>query len=157
MKVKCGKFFLKDNHIKAIPYSNQCDYYKFVQEYSRNGYFQVVMTSSIMLEILKKYFIERKFNIVNVEFMEEDRDLIEDISAILKEIRSDRGNFLTLVEKLKFLNESTSVEIKKIELSNYREKIGTYLYLQVNGIYGIDSNNYDIEENYIKSIVEEHF
>lgn len=157
MKTKCGKFFLKNNCISAVSYDSKIDYYKFVQEHSKEGFFQVVLTSTIMLEILKKYFLERKFEIVNIEFMEEDNELSDEITTLLNEINNDRENFLFLFEKLRFLNESTSVEIKKVEVKSYKEDRGCYLYLQVNGVFGIDSMNYDAEENYIKNIVKEYF
>lgn len=157
MKIKCGKFFLKDNRISTVFYDSKVDYYKFVQEYSKKGFFQVVLTSTIMLDLLKKYFLERKFEIVNIEFMEADNELNDEITTLLSEINSDRENFLLLFEKLRFLNESTSVEIKKVEVKSYKDGKGCYLYLQVNGVFGIDSINYDAEENYIKNIVEEYF
>ena len=78
-----GKLFKKDNVVSVIKYDNTSDYYKFVKEYSDNGYFQVVLTSPIMISLLKTYFVRRKYSISKIELIEEDYELGSEINKKL--------------------------------------------------------------------------
>ena|GEM_PF-6241669 len=86
--------------------------------------------------------------------MEEDEVLKNEIDILIRQIGESREKFCYLIEKLKFLNEDSSIEVKKLELKHLDRLGSTFLYLQVNGLYGIDIKHYDTEENYIKDIVE---
>jgi hypothetical protein len=150
MEEKCGKFFIKENIISAIEYNTQSDYYKFVRNYSDAGYYQVILNSTIMLEILKEYFITRKFDIIDIALMEEDNDSCEEIRYLITEINKNRDKFIYLIEKLRFLNDNSSIEIKRIELKFHHDNNSIYLYLQVNGIFGVNTNSYNEE---VKSLI----
>ena len=80
--------------------------------------------------------------------------LKNEIDILIRQIGESREKFCYLIEKLKFLNEDSSIEVKKLELKHLDRLGSTFLYLQVNGLYGIDIKHYDTEENYIKDIVE---
>ena len=153
MKIKCGKLFIKENCISPIVYDDS-DYYRFVKNYSEQGYYQVILSSTIMIDLLQNYFVERKFEIVGIDFMEEDEVLKNEIDILIRQIGESREKFCYLIEKLKFLNEDSSIEVKKLELKHLDRLGSTFLYLQVNGLYGIYIKHYDTEENYIKDIVE---
>ena len=62
---------------------------------------QVIITSEIMLEILKKYFIDYNFDLVELSFVEEDSELDDEIKEILAKIEKNRACFIKLLEKLK--------------------------------------------------------
>ena len=68
-----------------------------------------------MIKLMKKYFLERKFRIASVEFMIEDGALENQVHDILKKLNGDRGYFNLLSDKLTFLVEETSIDIKKVE------------------------------------------
>lgn len=153
MKIKNGKLFIKENCISPIS-CNDRDYYKFIKKYSEQGYYQVILSSMIMIDLLQHYFIDRKFEINSITFMEEDNEIEEEIEILLEKIKENRERFYYLVEKLKFLNEDSSIDVKRIELSHFDKSGSTNLYLQANGLYGINENKYEEEEKYIKDIVE---
>lgn len=154
MKMKSGKFYLKNDNITPIEYDKEMDYYKFVKKYNNLGYYQVILPSDVMIEILKYYFCDRKFKIVSVELLEEDDDLSSEINFLIDQIGNDRDFFVDLVERLNFLKSNSSVEIKKIELSSYKNNESTLLYFQVNGVFGIDNDSYEKEIQYLSEIVE---
>ena len=69
-------------HIKYSPKIN--DYYDIVRENHKKGYRQIIITSKIMTDIMKYYFYNKSFRISSIEFMEENKDLKDDIYKILK-------------------------------------------------------------------------
>ena len=147
MKYKLAKFFKDDiGNIVVFDYSSQDDYYSFVKKYRDKGYSQVIITSEIMVDLIKYYFIERKFRLAALELIAMDPELHNELDTIINEMSEDRDYFSILLSRLDFLLEETSIDIKKVELNN---KLDTSIYLQVNGIFGISEKKYDVESQYL--------
>ena len=158
MKYQHGKFFKKgfpsNKELVKIEYSPAKDeYYSFVKKQREKGFGQVIVTSEMMIKIIKDYFLEKKFRIAKIEFMIEDNGLENEVNGILNKLYDDRGYFNLLVDKLMFLIEESSIDIKKIDLKGRSDNKSTSIYVQVNGVFGINENDFlEESENMIRII-----
>lgn len=160
MKNNYAKLFLdkSNNKILQIKYSpDKDDYYTLVREHHKNGYTQIIITSKIMTSIIEDYFYNKSFRISSIEFMEEDDNLKRDIEIILDKLKEDRAYFGKLLNKIKFLSEDTAIDIKKIELrgKNNKEQCVS-IFVQVNGVIGINEKCFNEELEMISKIIERH-
>lgn len=112
------KLFIKNNKIECFRYSGR-DYYSFIKKYKDKGYSQVIISSYLMIRILVNYISDRKFKVINLNFMEEDDELKSEINELLLKMKHDEKKneaFTRLLLKLQFLKDNTSIEIKNIEM-----------------------------------------
>lgn len=159
MKYKHGKIFKKASpkivELAAFDYVPSTDeYYTFVRKQREAGYRQVIITSEMMIKLMKKYFLERKFRIASVEFMIEDGALENQVHDILKKLNGDRGYFNLLIDKLTFLVEETSIDIKKVEFKRREDNHSLSLHIQVNGIFGVNEADFDDESEVLIRAIE---
>lgn len=147
MKTLFGKVF-KSKINDELSYNNyppEVEYYSFVKGCADKGLRQVVITSEIMISLLKYYFITRRFEITEIEFMVDDEDLSASIKALLQKLNADRAYWGELQKQLEFLNECASIDIKKICIKASSAENSFLMFIQVNGIFGISENVFDIE------------
>lgn len=161
-----NKLFIKnDNGIKKIvpkPYDPAInkDYYSYVKRYCDKGFNQFIITSEYMMELLEYYFLERKFSITEIIFLEDDLELEENISWHLERLTEDRAYYNKLIDRLKFLFDDSSIDIKRIVLQGKlldQKKGYMSIMAQVNGIYSIDlkqEEHFNEENKKIISIIE---
>lgn len=158
MRMQYAKIFKiqdKSEYIK-VDYSPQEDnYYAFLKKQYDIGMKQIVVTSNLMIKILKEYFLKRKFHIPRIEFMIDDFELSEEISYYLKKLTTNREYFALLLEKIHFLVEESSIDIRKIELADGTN--GVKLSIQVNGIWAINQERFDEESVFLLDIIKGHF
>lgn len=158
--VKYFKIFQdKNNEIKAIEYSekDQRNYFNFVKTQHEKGLRQVIITSEIMLEILKKCFIDYNFELVRVYFVEEDGELDSEIKRILNKIEKNRAYFVKLLEKLKCIANNSSIDIESIELKSIEKIYNKYVSfsIRVNGILSIEKGAEDFLLKIIINLLKE--
>lgn len=151
----------KNRNIVGIEYSSddqRKNYFNFIKEQHNRGLIQVIITSELMLKILEKYFIERKFKINKIKFAEEDSVLIKEIEIILENVSKDREYFFLLLKKLECIANNSSIDIEEIELLSTERKNGKYIKIaiRVNGIIILDEVNYDCELKEISKVIEEN-
>lgn len=150
MQYEKGKLFFTFidgvKHITDIPYNPETEYYTFLKKCFDSGYRQIIITSSIMLQIIEQYIFSRKFDIMKIEFMEDDDDLNNIVEQYLKNVQVDRAYYQKLLENLKFLCEKSSIEIKRVYFKGKLDS-GDYtnVFIQVNGIIGINRAQYQEE------------
>lgn len=162
MRKKLGKIFVKylyeQKDIIAVPYDPaiEKDYYAFIKKNYDNDLIQFIFTSEIMAKLLNYYFLERKFTITKIDFMEEDESLTERIDSILDMINADRAYFSDLLNEIKFLIDVSSIDIKRMEFKFKNIETGKSLRMmvQVNGIFEIDENNYKAESTNLEKLLE---
>lgn len=123
MKLKEGKIFRNSkkntSNIEIIikEYDKtKNDYYAFLKRYSDLGLKQVIITSEIMIRLIEVYMVEREFDIIKIDFMVEDDDLNNEINSYLSGVRENRAKLGYLLERLRFLTQDDSIDIKSITL-----------------------------------------
>ncbi len=116
------------------------DYYSFVRSKMDERYSQIVISSGIMLQVLRKMFIEKKARIVSIEFIQEDSDYLNIINNLITSVNTDRDYFHDLMKELSFLSEQESVEIKNIRIKYRKNERPIDLSLSVNGLIKAGDN-----------------
>lgn len=157
MKSGFVKLFVSadNNTLKSFEYSIGGDYYSFVKDICLKGYKQVIITSDLMIPVLKEYFLVKKFKINDLQFMIEDTQLQQEIKHLLDKISIDRAYFNELLDKVTFLSEESTIDIRKIELSGrYPTGKAVRISLQVNGIIGISEGALDTELPELLMLIE---
>lgn len=160
MQYKYGKLFknvrISELNIEALDYDTSNDYYSFVHEKSMDGYQQVLLTSEIMLFLLDYFVIDRGFKIDNIEFLEDDSDLANEMNIYIEFACRDRARYKQITEKLEFISNNSSIDIKKISISCKESSEYKTIFFQVNGVIGIDFKNYVVESDVIVNEVKRY-
>ena len=147
-----AKLFLneKDLVVKEIP--KEKEYYTFVQEYIAKGYKQIIVPSDILVELLKYIFLSRdKSNIIAIEFLEEDEDFQEEINALIHKVNNeDRGYFVSLLDKIDYVAQEQTAEIKKIRFKYRIDSELIDISISINGL--LNYRNSTIVTNELKEI-----
>ncbi|MBK5244274.1 MAG: hypothetical protein JJE18_04485 [Eubacteriaceae bacterium] len=154
-------FSKKNNGIKNIeflPYDPAVDrdYYSFVRNKRKLNYSQVIITSEMMISLIDYYFIERSASITSIELMEEDEEIEVDITRILSKMTNDRAYYSRLIELLRFVQDKSSIDVKKITIKNTEQDKQFQLYIQVNGLVGVDEEFYQNETSEIGCRLESY-
>lgn len=116
------------------------DYYSFVRAKINEGHNQIIISSSIMLQVLRKMFVEKKAKIVSIDFIEDDSDYLKQMNNLIASVNKDRDYFYDLMEELSFLAEQESVEIKNIRIKYRKNEKPIDLSLSVNGLIKAGDN-----------------
>lgn len=150
MANKYGKIFKNSstNRICYFSYDEKQNYYAFIQEMLQQGYHQCIVTSDIMIKIIEHYILSGNVEVTSIEFMIEEDELEDDINNTLKLMKKNPGYWEILREKLSFLSENDSIEMKKISFRKTVEN-GSLFSVQVNGIVVVSDFDFD---NILKSI-----
>ena len=145
MKMKKYKLFWKlgdaDKNIIYKGFNDEEEYYSFLKKQFDDGYRQIIVSSEIMIELIKDFVINQELKIYKIEFAEEDQSLIDDISNLRDAVSAKPVKFNALIEKLLFLSQTSSIDISRIYISG-RLKNGAAVdsYVQSNGIVAISEN-----------------
>lgn len=160
--IRIGKAFeKKESDRKTIRFllydpSQEQDYYSFVRNKRELSYNQVIITSNMMMDVLDYYFLERHASISNIELMESDDHLEQEIQNVLSKIDGDRAYYSKLIMLLNFIKEESSIDLKKISIKNRNKDDQFRLYIQVNGLIGVDEAVYNRESDKIAYILERY-
>lgn len=140
--IKKIKLFWKTGNsqkaIECIPYYDDQDYYSFVKSNYEQGYRQIIISSEIMVELIKE-FVLSGYTVAEIQFAEEDTDFEGDIQDILSQMHTNMAFFVQLIDRLNFLSVNSSIEIQRIKLvGRLSDGIASRLFIQSNGIIGIN-------------------
>lgn len=145
--------------IHCVSYDSSIDYYAFLRNCHDQGYKQVIISSEIMIQLIREACLGKGYKITKIEFDEEDAELEEEIQVILR-LMDDRNPayFCDLVDKLNFLAERSSIGIKRVYIRGlYAEDYIESYFLQSNGIIGINKESFSQISSYISTCIENVF
>lgn len=131
-----------NNAFTLVPYSSDSDhdYYEFLKRKRSEGFNQVIISSEIMKEIIEHFYFNMNLSISSIELMEDDNEIQIEIKRLLDLMEKDRAYYSKLSDCLDFLQEKSSIDIKRV---TFRNKFEHYqFFIQVNGILGIDEGAY---------------
>lgn len=128
-------------------------YYSTIQQIIREGYNQIIITSDILIVILKKFFQQYNLKIVEIELLEDDENYQNQINSIITEVNEDSNYVLSLMDELsKF--EVDSIEIKKVHVKYREDGILNEFSLSINGILTIfKEENIDLIASKVADII----
>ena len=143
--------------IFCISYDDKIEYYTFLKQCHNNGYRQIIITSEIMIKLIEFFVVENNFTIYKLEFMEDDDELQMEIRGLFQQMTNNIAFLSKFIEKLNFLSEKSSIEIKRIYFKGRDKKgVASQFYLQSNGIIGINKENFSFVSNSIGSLIERY-
>lgn len=155
---KAKLFWKKESgkeHICSVPYDDTIEYYTFLRECKGKGYRQVIVTSEIMLQVIRKACLGKGYSVYKMEFAEEDSELEQEIRNLIHLTTENPAYFGDLVGKIKFLSEQSSIDLRRVYIKGRYE--GSYtpvFFLQSNGILGTNKESYGFLSEEISTIVE---
>lgn len=149
------KLFKKDSQIHAIERPFETDYYSFLEAKSEEGYGQFIVTSDLMIDVITKFFIDKKAEIVSFELLEQDEVFDDKIQKSLEELKLDRGHILDFIEQLKHLQDSNTIDVRKICLKYRIDGKLNKFYLFINGLVEIERS--DSDKDILNNIIDSMF
>lgn len=144
MKMKTGKLFygIEKKQVSVVEYdSSSGDYYALILEAQKKGCRQVILTSDIMIKIAEAFLTTESATITDIAFFVEDDNLQKEIAKLIELMRQNSAYWGALKDKLKFLSEDDSIDIKKISLQGKNDG-GFLISLFVNGVISISESAY---------------
>lgn len=131
--------------IYNIYYNDNADYYSFLQKQCDAGYRQVIISSEAMIALMKEATEKANLKVYDIELVEDDESLKNEIDSLIYMASDHKTGFNILINRLYFLSEESSIEIKRIRLNGRSEsKEPIDMYLQSNGIVGYSAENNDL-------------
>lgn len=154
MRNICGKVFqnIQTRDIECFLYDPQQNYYYVVQNASKSGYQQSIFTSSVMIALIEEFLLKYNSIVTEIEFLVEDEELNQEIKKIIGQMKDNGAYWEILKDKLSFLSKYDSIDIKKVSIKSKQEN-GFLLSLQVNGIFDVTENAYDLVATEICNVV----
>ena len=152
---KQGKMFknVVSSKVECIEYDINQNYYSFIRDKQKKGYNQCIVTSDIMIEIIQYFLLKGGIEVTSISFMVDDEELKSEIQSILDSMKQNAAYWEILKNKLSFLSQNDSIEIKKV---NFRILTGTGILfsVQVNGLVIVSENGYNTVCKKISNIME---
>ena len=162
MKYKKAKFFWKKSEVaKEISCLDYCEedieYYTFVKKCHDQGYRQIIITSELMVDLLEYFFFKENLLVYQIDLAEEDEELEEEIDVLINNSEKDGKYFYLLAKTLNFLSEKSSIDIQLVYMKGRNsEGVIVDLFLQSNGIVGINVESFSKISDNIKNIIERY-
>ena len=158
-KIKAKLFWrLGDTSKKVISISydeTKNDYYSFLKKQFEAGYRQIIISSEVMIEIINHAVLSEGLKISEVLLSEDDDDAQTEIAYYLDLISKNPAHFGSLVSKLAFLSDNSSIDIQRIAISGRTaDKRPVECYIQSNGIFAINSEMYEYLEKKLRPLIE---
>ncbi|WP_311146576.1 hypothetical protein [Stomatobaculum longum] len=146
-----------NKHVVCQKYSDDEEYYSFLKKQYDIGYRQIIISSEVMIQLIKEFVMNFGLRVYRIEFMEADSSLTNEIEVLLDHMKEYPILFVTLLEKLNFLAETTSIDIGRIYTSGKsKNNSALNMFVQSNGIIGI---NDDAEDELLQrtcTLIERH-
>ena len=121
---------------------NTNEYYAFVKEQVKNGYRQISVTAELFLGYISKVAQYEQIDITKIELMEDDSKETDELNELVDACRCNRGLWIKIIERLRYLEDESSIEIRRIYFSErlQAKEYGSF-FVQVNGIVGTSNDD----------------
>lgn len=130
------------------------EYYAFIRQKIEDGYHQISITAEMMLDLITIIAQNNEIYVNKIEMMEENTEVEDELNTLVENCKRNRGILLNLIERLRYLVDESSIEIKRIYfVEKNKENETKIIFLQVNGIIGLSMKGSKLEEiliNYVK-------
>lgn len=143
MNKRFGKLFrnISDGQIENVVYNiGKENYYDLIKREQVRGFCQCIITSDIMISLSEYFLIFNNCDIISIEFSDDDEDLEQEISVIIRNLKENKAYWVSLKDKLEYLKED-SINIKKIDYKKI--DTGEIFSIYVNGIYCSSDDMYE--------------
>lgn len=151
----------KSFKVVLIPYNENASYFNFLSEQHKRGYRQIIVNSEMMIELIKILLLEYSLSVANIEFMEDNIELNDQISYLLKGANDGKKEALkALLAQLSLIAEESSIDIKLIEVKGYLNndiKRPLFFRVQSNGGFSINDNGYEFVRDVVIKKIEDYF
>ena len=116
---------------------------------------QVAVTSDMMLELISAVATDPKINISKIEMLEENSEDEDFVNKLIDDSKTNRLLLINLMEKLRYLSEDSSIEIKRVYFVEKTDNdLNNIIFVQVNGLIGFNKQSRVID--HLMNIVERH-
>lgn len=105
-----------------------------------------------MIALIEEFLLKFNAIVSEIEFLVEDEELNQEIKEILEKMKDNGAYWEILKEKLSFLSKYDSIDIKKVSIKS-KQGMGFLLSMQVNGIFDVTENVYDLVATEICNVV----
>ncbi|WP_420328012.1 hypothetical protein [Lactiplantibacillus plantarum] len=157
MQLKKGKIFRRADASRKLVWKvydeNKDDYFDFIAKQNSQGLIQFIVSSRIMIELIKHLVTKENFRIKEIKFMEDDESLDNDVKELIRDVDNNSGLLIDLLDKLHCLSDDNSIDIKMIHVSKRVDGSSIVMYIQANGIVSIDPSHFNNEGQFITDII----
>lgn len=141
--------------ICTISYDEKEEYYTFLKRAKNEGYRQIIVTSDIMVTIIRTMCLEKGFSVYKIELAEEDFEIEQEIDALIDESQQDRILFCNLLQKIEFLAEQSSIDFARVYIKGkFANGFTPNMFIQANGIMGVNVESFEEITKIISNVVE---
>lgn len=153
MRNICGKVFqnTQTKEVKCFLYDPQKNYC-YVVDTSKSGYQQCAFKTSTMIAVIEEFLSNYNSIVTAIEFFVDDEELNQEINKIIRKMQDNGACWEILKDKLSFLSKYDSIGIKKVSIKSQQGN-GFLLSLQVNGIFDVTENAYNLVATEICNVV----
>lgn len=142
--------------ICAVEYDDNMEYYTFLRNARTEGYRQIIVTSEVMIQLIRMACMDKGYSVYKIEFAEEDLDLEQEMNFLIQKASVNSACLADLIDKIKFLAEQSSIDIRKIYIKGAYNgaAFAPNFFVQSNGIIGVNKESYDSLSKEISTVVE---
>lgn len=153
LQFEAAKIFKNaENTLTFVKYNSSVNYFDFIAEQcNKNKLRQVIVTSNIMINLISSLVVKYKFQLVQVEFMNDDKDLDDEIQILVDKSANDSSYYLFLLRKLQLLSDEQCIDILRLSFKKRTEGKSTQIKVQANGIFSINKTSF---EKYAQTLLD---
>lgn len=159
MKMLKAKCFWKmgdiPKRVVSIPYNSDEEYYSFLRMQFEVGYRQIIISSEIMIEFIKDAVLNNNFSVYDILLSEDDEEMQNEVTQLLNLIEVKPVCFGTLLEKLSFVAENSSIDIQRISAKG-RMPDGQPVdfFVQSNGLFAANETAFATIQKKVSTLID---
>ena len=131
------------------------DYYAFIKSIADEGFHQVAVNAEMMVGLISLIAQNSNWFISKIEMMEDDEELNAELQTLIQRTKSNRGDYIKLIDTLTELVEESSLEIKRIYIETKLSYDYEDMFIQINGLCGVTKIETEVEQK-VTNYIEEY-